>query len=152
MPRSTAKSIPEYLAALPPDRRSVVEEARAFVRKHLPSGYEELFGYGMIMWSVPLKQLPDTYNGHPLNYVALAAQKNYFALYLMGAYGDPKAATKFREGFKKAGKKLDMGKSCVRFKAMDDLALDAVAEVVERWTPAEWIELYKASRKKPGAK
>ena len=122
---------------------------RAFVRKHLPKGYEELLGYGMIMWSVPLKQFPDTYNGHPLLYAALASQKNYFALYLMGAYGDSKLGAKFREGFRKAGKKLDMGKSCVRFQAMDDLALDAVAEVVERWTPAEWIELYKSSRTAP---
>lgn len=143
-----ATTVAEYLNALPADRRAVVSAARDIVKKQLPAGYEELVGYGMIMWSVPLSVLPDTYNGHPLCYVALAAQKNYYSLYLMAATGGGPIAEALAAGFKKAGKKLDMGKSCVRFKSLDDLPLDVIGRSVASVPMEKWIEVYHASRKK----
>ena len=148
MASSKATTVAAYLKELPVERRAVVSAVRDVVRTHLPAGYEELMGYGMIMYSVPLARLPDTYNGHPLCYAALAAQKNYYALYLMTVYGRPDAEKKFRDGFKKAGKKLDMGKSCVRFKSIDDLPLDVIGETIAS-TPMEgYIAAYHASRQK----
>ena len=100
------------------------------MKKHLPKGYKEQIGWGAITYAVPLKMLPDTYNGEPLCYAAIAAQKNYYSLYLMGVYGDPKQSKWLADEFKKRGKKLDMGKSCLRFKSLDDLPLDVVGEVI----------------------
>src|SRR5688572_15795635 len=119
--QNTAKTVSEYLAALPEDRRAVVSKLRSFVKTHLPKGYREQIGWGAITYAVPLKVLPDTYNGEPLCYAAIAAQKNYYSLYLMSAYGDPKQ-TKWMAGeFRKRGKKLDMGKSCLRCKSLDEV-------------------------------
>ena len=125
-----AKTVSEYLAALPPERRAVVSKVRSFVKKHLPKGYKEQMGLGAITYAVPLKVLPDTYNGQPLCYAAIAAQKNFYTLYLMSAYGDPKQTKWMASEFKKRGKKLDMGKSCLHFKSLDDIPLDVVGEVI----------------------
>jgi hypothetical protein len=95
---------------------------------------------------VPLSRLPDTYNGEPLSYVALGSQKNYMSLYLMNIYGDPKAAKWFKSAYKASGKKLDMGKSCVRFNKVEDLPLDVVAEAVGRTPMEDWIRIYRESR------
>lgn len=143
---SAAQNVEQYLAELPEDRREVISAMRKLIRKHLPKGYVESVGYGMICYGIPLEQYPDTYNGQPLGYVALAAQKNYNALYVMGPYADPKQDAEFRAAFKAAGKKLDMGKSCVRFQSMDDLALDAVAKVIASTPPKQYIEKYEAAR------
>lgn len=148
MAATRAKTVAEYLKELPADRRRVVSAVRDLVRKNLPQGYEEIMGYGMIMYSVPLSRFPDTYNGHPLCYVALAAQKNYFTLHLMSVYGNAEHAAKFKADCAMAGKRLDMGKSCVRFKSLDDLPLDLIARTVATVPAERWIELYQASRRK----
>src|SRR5512133_1292434 len=114
----------------------------------MPKGYKEAMGYGMIMWSVPLSVLPDTYNGHPLCYAALAAQKRHFALYLMGPYGNPALLAELKAGYKAAGLRLDMGKSCVRFTSLDDIALDVVARVISRVPMAAYAAVYAKSRRK----
>ena len=146
MATSTARTVEDYLASLPKERREVVSALRDHVRRHLPNGYEEAMHYGMISYHIPLSRFPATYNDHPLCYAALAAQKNHFALYLMGAYGSADSASKLKDGFRRAGKKLDMGKSCVRFKRVDDLALDAIAESIASITPDAYIEIYERSR------
>ena len=143
-----AKTVSEYVAALPDDRRATVSKLRSFVRKHLPKGYKEQIGWGAITYAVPLEVLPDTYNGEPLCYAAIAAQKNHYSLYLMSAYGDPKQMKWMADEFKKRGKKLDMGKSCLRFKSLDDIPLDVVGEVVASTSMDDYVARYKAIRKK----
>ena len=134
------------LAELPAERRAVVQAVRDVVRAALPSGYEEQVSGKMLAYVVPLARYPDTYNKEPLMYAALAAQKNHYALYLVGAYADPAQAEALRAGFARAGKKLDMGKSCVRFKRVDDLALDAVRDLVASMSPDAFIARHEAVR------
>lgn len=146
MTQSRATSVEQYLAELPPERRTVVASLRDLVNAHLPAGYEEGISWGMICWGIPLSRYPDTYNGQPLGYVALAAQKNYYALYLTCLYMDPEQTDWFAREFKAAGKKLDMGKSCVRFRAIDDLPLETVAQAIARTSPDEYIARYEDAR------
>jgi Domain of unknown function (DU1801) len=141
----------QYLASLPDERRTAIEAVREVILDNLPKGYEESIGMGMLMYSVPLSRCPDTYNGHPLLYVALASQKNYMSLYLMSVYGHKPTEQWFREQFKARGKKLDMGKSCVHFKTIDDLPLDVIGETVAKVPVDTWVSLYQQSRKKPAA-
>jgi hypothetical protein len=148
MQNKTAKSADEYLDDLPADRRNAIAAVRAVVRKNLPKGYSEFVSWGMINYGVPLSRFPNTGNGQPLCYAALAAQKNYCSLYLMSVYGDKKQEARLRDGFKAAGKKLDMGKSCVRFKTPDDLPLDVVGELIAAVPAEQWIEIYERSRRK----
>jgi hypothetical protein len=143
---STAKTIDAYLDSLPADRRRVISTVRDVVRRNLPTGYVEGMEYGMIYYFVPLTRYPETYGGHPLCYAGLAAQKNYNAIYLMGLYGDSDKAKKFKDAFAKEGKKLDMGKSCVRFKAVDDLSLAAIGETIASMSVDDYIALYERSR------
>ena len=145
MARIAAASVEEYLDALPEERRAVIAAVRALVRKHLPKGYTERANWGMISYEIPLAIHPKTYNGQPLQYVALAAQKNHYALYLLPA-GSPPLAKKLRDGYAKAGKKLDMGKSCLRFKSLDDLVPAVIGEVIEALPPKRWIEITERSR------
>ena len=123
-------SIDDYLASLAPDRREVVEQVRALVQRAMPEGYEEVLAFGMISWVVPLTRYPDTYNGQPLGYVSLAAQKRHFSLYLMGLYSSVERELAFRERWTAHGRRLDMGKACLRFRSLEDLDLDLVAEAV----------------------
>ena len=141
-----ATTVHEYLDSLPPGQRQEIETVRQLVLDNLPKGYEEGVGYGMIGYFIPRDRYPNTYNGQPLTYAMLAAQKNYCALHLMGSYGDPANAKRLKEGFARAGKKLDMGKACIRFRLADDLALDAVAEAVAAISVADYIALYERSR------
>ncbi|HEY0995779.1 MAG TPA: DUF1801 domain-containing protein [Gemmatimonadaceae bacterium] len=150
MARSQASTVEEYLEELPPGRREVVAALRSLILTNLPAGYEEGIGFGMIGYGIPLADYPHTYNRQPLSCVALAAQKHYFALYLTCVYGDPERETWLRERFRGAGKKLDMGKSCIRFRSLDDLPLDAIAELVAGTPPARLIERYEAVKGKPG--
>ena len=150
MPRSQAATVDEYVEALPAARREVVAALRALIRANLPAGYEEAMAFGMIGYGVPLSVYPDTYNRQPLSYVALAAQKHHFALYLTCVYGDPEREPWLRERFRAAGKRLDMGKSCVRFRSLDDLPLDAIAELVASTPPARLIERYESVKGPPG--
>lgn len=146
MVMSAAKSVDEYLASLPDDKHAAISSVRALVLRSLPRGYVEGMGYGMIYYSIPRSRYPNTYNGQPLCYVGLAAQKHFNAIYLMGVYSDAERTKKFKDGFAKAGKRLDIGKSCVRFKSPDDLALDAVAETIAGLSVEAFIELYERSR------
>src|SRR3954471_21993983 len=130
MARSTATTVAELLAELPEDRRAVISAVRDVVLKNLPEGYREQVNWGMLSYDIPLERYPDTYNGQPLCYAALAAQKNHYALYLMCVYGSAERKGWMEAEFKKAGKKLDMGKACVRFKKLDDLPLDVIGTVI----------------------
>jgi len=152
--RSAAKAdrpttVAAYLASLTPDKRAVIEEARAFVHAHIPKGYAEFMNWGVINWGIPLEQFSNTYNGQPLCYVGLGAQKNYNSLYLMGVfdssgdYTSPFSRTVLVDAFKKAGKRLDMGKCCLHFKALGDLELTSVATVISMSTPQEYLAYYK---------
>jgi hypothetical protein len=142
-----AASTPEsYLASLPDEQRAVVSEIRELIRKNLPAGYAESMSFGMLSYEIPLETYPDTYNGKPLAYLALAAQKNGYSLYLMGPNGDEAQAAAFREEFARAGKKLDMGKSCLRFRRTDDLALDVIAKAIASTPPDAFIAHYEATR------
>ena len=145
MASSKAATVQQYLAELPPERRKVIAAVRSLVRTHLPRGYEEKVSWGMICWQVPLKKYPDTYNGQPLGYVALAAQKNAYSLYLMGAYvGGGK--NPLEAPYKAAGKKLDMGKSCLRFKQLDDLVPEAIGALIASMTPEQYIARSEEAR------
>ena len=146
MVTSNATSPEEMIAALPPDRRDAIAKVREVIRANLPAGYEEGMQFGMIGWYVPLERYPDTYNKQPLGLAALASQKNYMALYLNTVYGDPETERWFRERFAASGKKLDMGKSCVRFKKLDDLPLDVIAETIARTPVDKYIEGYESVR------
>jgi hypothetical protein len=148
MAKSDAASVPAYLKELPADRRAVISAVRDVIRRKLPPGYREVMNWGMICYEVPLERYPDTYNGQPLCYAALAAQKNHYALYLPCTYQDPRQAAWLKEEFKKAGKKLDMGKSCVRFRRLEDLPLDAIGQVVAGSTVDDFIACYERSRQK----
>jgi hypothetical protein len=145
-------TIEDFLAALPEDRRQVMAKLRQLVKKSLPKGYEEQLGYGMICYVIPLDQYPKTYNGQPLCYVALAAQKNHYSLYLTGPYMQPEQAEALQHAFLAAGKKLDMGQSCLRFKKLEDLPLEAVEKVIGGIPPESFIESYETSRARPRSK
>ncbi|HTU59349.1 MAG TPA: DUF1801 domain-containing protein [Polyangiales bacterium] len=131
-----AQSVAEYLAELPPDRREALTQLRSSVLPALPSGFEEALQYGMISYVVPLARFPKTYNGQPLAVLAIASQKQYMALHLLGLYGRDELRTWFERAYAKSGKKLDMGKACLRFKHLDDLALDVVREALGKVSPA----------------
>ncbi|HYV37021.1 MAG TPA: DUF1801 domain-containing protein [Gemmataceae bacterium] len=148
MVKSSAKTVREYLKELPEDRRAVVSAVRDVIVRNLPRGYREAMGYGMINYEVPLELLPDTYNGQPLCYAGLAAQKNYYAIHLMCVYGSEKKTGWLKEAFQKAGKKLEMGKACIRFHKLEDLPLDVIGQAVAGTTVQEYVAMYVASRKK----
>jgi hypothetical protein len=148
MQAKRAKTVAEYIASLPEDRRGAIKAVRAVVKKNLPAGYKEGMDYGFIGWTVPLSVYPDTYNGQPLCYAALANQKNHMALYLMAAYAEGPIKQRLVKGFRAAGKKLDMGKSCIRFKLLDDLPLDVIAEVAAALPLKRYVEIAKAAHPK----
>jgi hypothetical protein len=146
--KSSASSVEGYLRKLPEERRIVVAAVREVIRENIPAGYREGVNWGAITWEVPLSRYPDTYNGQPLCYVALAAQKNHFAIYMMGVYQDPAQAQWLKDEFQKAGKKLDMGKSCVRFRKLDDLPLGVIGKVVASVKLKDYLVRYEAARSK----
>jgi len=143
---TTPRSVDAYVASLPADRREAVSQVRELVRRNLPAGFEEGIQYGMIAWYVPLSHFADTYNGRPLGLAALASQKQYLSLYLNSVYGDPATEAWFRKRYAASGKKLDMGKSCVRFRRLDDLALDVIGETIARVDLDAFVEHYRAAR------
>jgi hypothetical protein len=146
MVQSEAKTVEAYLEELPEEKREVVEKVRDVILRHLPEGYVETMSWGMISYELPLEVYPDTYNGKPLGYAALAAQKRHFALYLNCVYQNPDLVSELREKFEEAGLKLDMGKSCLRFKGLDALPLDAIGDVIASTPPDDFIAQYEASR------
>ncbi|HEY2825055.1 MAG TPA: DUF1801 domain-containing protein [Gemmatimonadales bacterium] len=149
-PKAAAKpaTVQGVLAAQPPERRGELERVRAVVNARIPAGYVESAAAGMITWEVPLSVYPDTYNGHPLWYVALGAHKSTLSLYMMMAYANATLAKRLEDGFAQAGKTLKMGKSCINFAAAADLALDTIGDVVAAVPMAGYVATAKAARKK----
>jgi len=137
-------TVAEYLSGLTEDRREAIEAVRRVILKNLDKDYEEGIQYGVIGYYVPHRVYPAGYHcdpKQPLPFAALASKKNYMSLYLCSVYGDTDHSKRFREAWAKTGKKLDMGKSCVRFKKVDDLALDVIAETIKA-VPAKKYAAY----------
>ena len=128
--RSEATTVEEYLAELAADRREAIEAVREVILENLPDGYVESMNWGMIAYEVPLEVYPDTYNKQPLAFAALASQKNHLAVYLTGIYISDEAREEFEAAYRATGKRFDVGKSCVRFRKLDDLPLDLIGETV----------------------
>ena len=157
--QSKATTVQEYLASLPKDRREAISAVRQVILKNLDKDYEEGMTYGMIGYYVPHRIYPAGYRCNPkmpLPFANLGSQKNYMSLHLMCAYGgceDGEGATNlsgwFRDAWAKTGKKLDMGKACIRFKNADELALDVIGEAIRRVPTKVWIALCEASFQKP---
>lgn len=147
--QSKARTVSQYLAQLPAERRKAIEHVRAVIRKHLPKGYEELMQYGMIGYAVPLRLYPPGYHckkDEPLPFLFLASQKNHLALYMFCLYMDKKGKAQFEKEYKASGKKLDMGGSCIRFKMPEDLALDVIGKAIARHPVKKHIETYEKGR------
>lgn len=144
MIQSPAPTVSSYLQSLSADRRSEIEIIRDLILRHLPTGYEEGMLYGMIGYYVPFSRYPQTYNGQPLCYVGLASQKNYISLYLTNIYGSTENKTWFETEYKKTGKKLNMGKSCLRFRKAEDIPLDLVGQAIARTSVDEFIKMDQA--------
>ena len=145
--RSNAATVEACLNELPPERREMIEIVRQVILDNLPEGYVEAVRRGMISYEVPLESYPDTYNGQPLSYAALASQKNYVSLYLMAFYGDEALRERFETAYCATGKRLHVGKSCVRFRKLDDLPLDLVAEMIAAVSVDENVAQAKAARR-----
>jgi hypothetical protein len=144
--QSDATTVEGYLAELPEDRRATIEALRAVILRHLPEGFTEGMQYRMIGYYIPLERYPDTYNGQPLAIAALANQKRYMSLYLMGIYANKDDAWWFREQWTLSGKRLDMGKSCVRFRKLEDVPLDVVGAAIARTSADDFIADYERTR------
>ncbi len=141
--KSSAPTIGKYLADLPPDRREAIGKARQTILDNLPEGYEEVMNWGMITYQVPLEVYPDTYNKKPLMYAALANHKNHMAVYLTGIYMDENLHREFEEKYRETGKRYDVGKSCVRFRKLEDLPLELMGESIGAIPMKEFIERTK---------
>ena len=128
MTKRPALTVSQWLASVPAERKDAITAVRDVVNEHLPRGYEETVDWGMLAWVVPLTTLPTTHNGRPLMLAALGAHTKLMTIYLMSVYSDPKIRKEFETAYKKTGKKLDMGGSCVHFKTLDDLPLHVVGD------------------------
>jgi len=146
--KSDAATVEEYLAGLPEDRRQALEAVRQVVLENLPDGYEECMSSGMIAWVVPLRRYPETYNELPLQLAALASQKRHMALYLNNVYGDEGTREWFTAAYEASGKRMDMGKSCVRFRRLDNLPLDVIGQAIARTSVHDFLSFYEAARSK----
>jgi len=142
--QSNAKDIKSYLAELPDERRSAIETVRQVILDNLPAGYEEVMNWGMITYQVPLQDYPDTYNGKPMMYAALASQKNHMAVYLTSIYANDSSRQAFEDAYRQTGKRFDAGKSCVRFRKLDDLPLDLIGQSIASCRMPEFIRRVKA--------
>lgn len=150
--RIEADTVDDYIAKLPEDRQKVVSDLRAVLQKNLSTDFKECLSYGMIGYVVPHEVYPGGYHCDPklpLPFINLASQKNYVALYHMGVYAQPELLEWFQAQYKeRVPHKLDMGKSCIRFKKMDQIPLDLVGELAQKMNAQQWIALYEKSRKK----
>ncbi|MXS70853.1 DUF1801 domain-containing protein [Flavobacteriaceae bacterium W22] len=148
----SSTSIEDYVSKLPEERQEVFKKLFDTIKNHLPEGFEENISYGMIGWGVPLEKYPAGYHctpGSPLPFISVASQKNFIAVYHMGMYAKPELLNWFTEEFPKHSKrKLDMGKSCIRFKKMDEIPFELISELSKKMTVDEWISLYEANYKK----
>ncbi|MGG5211048.1 DUF1801 domain-containing protein [Chryseobacterium sp. MIQD13] len=147
-----ADSVTDYISKIPEERQEVFKKLFDTVNNNLPKGFQENVSYGMVGWGVPLETYPAGYHcapGTPLPFMALASQKNFIAFYHMGIYADPKLLEWFVAEYPKYSKrKLDMGKSCVRFKKMDDIPFELIAEVSKKMTVENWINIYETQFKR----
>lgn len=143
---SKATTVAAYLKALPADRRAALSKVRRVIKKHLPPGYREVMNWGMISYEVPLDRYTNTYNGRPLMYAGLAAQKNYTSLHLVAAYGNPVLGARLKAGFRAAGKRLDMGKGCIRFREAEDLALGVIGQIIASVPMKKYIAYIEAAQ------
>lgn len=144
--QSKAATVKEYLAELPADRRAIVSAVRDVILKNMDKDFEEGMTYGMIGYYVPHRIYPNGYHCDPklpLPFAGLASQKNYLSLYIMSLYGDSPDEKRFRADWAKTGKKLDMGKCCIRFKKLDDLPLNIIADVFRRTSVKQWIAYHE---------
>ncbi len=139
-------AISDYLAELPEDRREAIDAVRTVITAHLPDGVVESLSWGMISYEIPLATYSPTYNGKPLLYAALASQKNYMSLYLNCAYAAEPVRAEFERAYRESGKRMDLGKSCVRFRQLDDLPLEAVGEAIGAMTVSEFLAAYEDAR------
>lgn len=148
MVSSKANSVEQYLINLAEDRRGILTAIRQVILDNLPDGFEETMTWGMPTYEIPLSTFPDTYNKKPLMYGAIAAQKNHNAIYLRAVYCDPKIEKQLRDGYDASGLKLDMGKSCIRFKKLEQVPLDVIGQVIASYDMEDFIENYHSNRKK----
>ena len=148
--RSEAKTVTDYIDNLPIARKLAISKVRNIILSNLPKGIEEVMNWGMISYQVPIKTYPNTYNGQPLMYAALASQKNHMAVYLSGIYSDEKLRIKFIEDYQLTGKKSDLGKSCVRFRKIEDIPLELIGSAISALDVNSFIELYNDARFKKG--
>jgi uncharacterized protein YdhG (YjbR/CyaY superfamily) len=147
VPKSFA-TVAEYLKALPPERRAVIAATRKLVTKHLPKGYVERQNGGFISYEIPLADYPKTHNKQPLCYIGMAAQKNHYALYLVGCYMSESQRERLEAAYAASGRRIDMGKSCLRFSSYEELPHAALAELIAEMTPADFIGTYERARAK----
>jgi uncharacterized protein YdhG (YjbR/CyaY superfamily) len=138
---SKAITVEQYLNELPNDRKEAMSIVRQTIVENLPDGYDEVMNWGMITYEVPLETYPNTYNGKPLMYAALASQKNHMSVYLTGCYMSLDVRDKFEKAYKKSGKRFDAGKSCIRFKKVNDLPLELLGKTIASMDVNKFIEL-----------
>ncbi len=145
--QSQAKTPKQYLSELPEERKNPMEKLHKTISENLPEGFEETMSYGMLGYVVPHTIYPKGYHCDPklpLGFIAIASQKNFIALYHMGIYADKNLYDWFVSEYPKHCKtKLDMGKSCIRFKKMDDIPYDLIAQLVQKVAVQEWITMYE---------
>ena len=146
MARSEATTAEDYLDELPDDRAHAIGAVRDAIVANLPDGVVEVMNYGMIAYEIPLETYPDTYNNQPIMYAGLASQKNHMAVYLTTVYTDEDLASWFKSEYKATGKRMDMGKSCVRFKTIEDLPVNLIGEVISKVSAEELIAKMEAIR------
>lgn len=149
--QSKATTVDAYLAELPDERKKAMTELRKVIKKNIPKGFKEVMGYGMAGWCVPHSLYPPGYHCTPelpLPFMGMASQKNFIAVYHMGVYADPKLLKWFTDAHAKASpKKLDMGKSCMRYKKPEDIPYKLIGELASKITVKEWIEMYESNFK-----
>jgi uncharacterized protein YdhG (YjbR/CyaY superfamily) len=146
--KSNTDKVEQYIAELTDEKREIVEKLRRIVLDNIQDGFVEEMNWGMITYQVPLSIYPDTYNDKPLMYVAIAAQKNHCAIYLTSIYSDEAEEEWFKDEYKKTGKKMDKGKSCVRFRSVKDIPANLIGEAIERYSVNDFIKIYEKARSK----
>lgn len=150
--QSNAKTVPEYIDSLPSERKQIISAIRKVILKNLPKGFQEEMNYGSIGYVVPHKLYPNGYHCDPtlpLSFLSVASQKNFIAIYHMGIYAQPKLLEWFQDEWKVySTKKLDMGKSCIRFKKPEDVPLDLIGELATKLSPKQWIDIYEMGLKR----
>ena len=146
--QSKATTVSQYISELPEDRKKAMTKLRTVIKKNIPKGFQERMGYGMPGYDVPLSKYPAGYHCNPklpLPFMGFASQKNYIAIYHMGIYADPKLLKWFVDAHAQvSSKKLDMGKSCIRYKKPSDIPYELIGELVSKITPQTWISMYES--------